>query len=225
MGIVRMGIPKELVKSLISEMSCDMFIETGTYLGDTALWADVYFKKVYTIEYSEEIYAIAKKRISESGRKIELLYGDSRSNLSEIYQEKQESALLWLDAHWCEGDSYGQYDQCPLIDELDIINQANHDDIILIDDARLFLAPPPLPNLIEYYPNMGETVNKLLEVDRYIAVFEDVIFAVPSKYATFFEKLLQEYTTADWNYRGSKKFNDKMKKSKADLKHLLKNWI
>ena len=220
-----MGIPKDVVTSILNMIDCNVFIETGTYRGQTSIWASNHFKEIHTIEFSKEIHAIAKENIKASGKKIHLYFGDSRSNLDKIYKSKSESALLWLDAHWCSGLSYGEEDQCPLIDELDVINKANHDDIILIDDARLFAAPPPLPNETKYYPDLAETVGKLLEIDRYIAIFEDVIFAVPTKHKKFFQDLLQEYTTQEWHKTKASSFREKIVNSKGDLKRLIKNWI
>jgi len=69
--------------------------------------------------------------------------------------------LFWLDAHWSGGDTYGENDECPLMDELKIIFQYRKNYVILIDDARLFMAPPPKPHKIENWPSIKEIVNIL----------------------------------------------------------------
>ena len=52
MGIVHMGPPKELILQLADRYKLRGFIETGTYKGNTAVWAASYFDDVITIEYS-----------------------------------------------------------------------------------------------------------------------------------------------------------------------------
>jgi hypothetical protein len=46
MGIVRWGPPEELVLRFKRASSIDMFIETGTFKGDTASWAAAHFPSV-----------------------------------------------------------------------------------------------------------------------------------------------------------------------------------
>jgi hypothetical protein len=73
-----------------------------------------------------------------------LIYGDSREELGPII-EREDNILFWLDAHWSGGETYGESDQCPLIKELEVIFRYSKEKnfAILIDDVRLFLAPPP----------------------------------------------------------------------------------
>ena len=75
--------------------------------------------------------------------------------------EHKSNSLFWLDTHWCSSNSYGEEDQCPLMKEIEIINTSKADSIILIDDARLFLSPPPLPNSSHFYPGIAEVIEKL----------------------------------------------------------------
>ncbi|MDB5150055.1 MAG: hypothetical protein JWQ57_4075, partial [Mucilaginibacter sp.] len=83
----------------------------------------------------------------------------------------------------------------PLIDELDLLNTFSGDCFILIDDARLFLAPPPLPHNLAQYPDIKQLINKLSEKERFIAIHNDVIFAVPAKYKPNFQQFLQSKVT------------------------------
>jgi hypothetical protein len=101
------------------------------------------------------------------------------------------SALFWLDAHWSGGNTYGQSDTCPILDEIEIINRCKYDSFILIDDARLFLSPPPTPHRIELWPDITAIIAALNSHDhhRYTLVFQDVIIAVPQ----FSKQLVSEY--------------------------------
>lgn len=49
--------------------------------------------------------------------------------------------LFYLDGHWSSGVTGRGASDCPIIPELDaIFARGNHDDVVLIDDARLFCA-------------------------------------------------------------------------------------
>lgn len=180
---------------LANKMGLTVFVEGGTYKGDTALKASQYFEKVITIENSEEMYRLAKERIGSVGN-IEMLQGDTRQNLRTIL-EINDNILFWLDAHWSGGETYGKDDECPLIDELILIFHASKKFVILIDDARMFLAPPPEPHKHEHWPSMKDIVN-VLPKGWDIIVFEDVIYLFPEEVKSEFKKYIQAATTADW---------------------------
>ena len=118
MGLYRVGPPVELLHILQENYAISTFIETGTFQGDTALWASDHFDDVYTIEFSKKIYkdTIAK---FQNRSNINFLFGDSRSRISEIIPNLHKPALFWLDSHWCGGSTYGEEDQCPLLAEIE----------------------------------------------------------------------------------------------------------
>lgn len=180
MGIVRMGPPTELICELRSTFRITRFIETGTFRGDTAYWASKLFEKVITIERSDSIYKQTKLKYGHINN-IEFLYGDTKDKLSEILPNIGTPAIFWLDAHWCGGPSYGKENECPLIQEIEIINRSSYDNFIFIDDARLFMSPPPHPHLINQWPDISMILNSLTLINncRYIVIIEDVIIAAP----------------------------------------------
>jgi hypothetical protein len=92
--------------------------------------------------------------------------------------------------------SYGENDQCPLLDELDILNQSDFEHCILIDDARLFLAPPPFPNSASYYPDIEQLILKLSGKNKvYITILDDVLISVPILIKDKLLPYLQQKTT------------------------------
>ena len=210
-----MGIPQEIVLFLKKKTNSKCFIETGTYYGGTTKWASKYFDQVYTIENSESIFNEVQPILSEFNN-IESFFGHSKDVLPNLINKTNKNTILWLDAHWCSGESYGENDQCPILEELEILNNQNAENCILIDDARLFLSPPPLPNDFKQYPSICE-INRILNKNnnRYIAVFEDVIFAIPSKYQNEFKSYLQKLTTENW-----KNFSIELKKKKSIIYRL-----
>ncbi len=180
MGLVYQGIPKVLATQLQSANSIKTFVETGTYLGNTSLWAANLFEKVITVEFSKSIYEETKNRL-KSTKNIEPLFGDSRQLLPQIVPKLNTPTLFWLDGHWSGDNTSGNENQCPLIDELNAINKSDVAHFILIDDARYLIAPPPIPLRPEQWPTLSDVV-KLLEAGtspRYIAIIEDVVVAVP----------------------------------------------
>ena len=205
-----MGIPQNVVLFLKKETKSNCFIETGTYYGGTTKWASKHFDKVYTVENSESIFKEVQPILS-GFKNIESLFGHSKDVLAKIIGDINTNSIFWLDAHWCSGETYGENDQCPLLEELEIINNQNAENCILIDDARLFLSPPPLPNDFKQYPSLDE-INRILNKNnnRYIAVFEDVIFAIPIHYQNEFKSFLQKLATKNW-----KNYGIELKKKKS----------
>jgi hypothetical protein len=151
-----MGPPIEIIIQLKEVYNIPIFVETGTYYGETAYWASKVFEKVITIEYSSKIYKTVTEKYGGI-KNIEFMFGDSRSMLVDIADKLDTSAIFWLDAHWSGGATYGEIDQCPLIKEIEIINNTGGEHFIFIDDARGFLSPPPLPNSIDIGPNITDS--------------------------------------------------------------------
>lgn len=189
MGAVTFGIPKKLVILIRDHFSIDVFVETGTFRGKTSVWASANFRDVYTIENSRELFDSATRRLSAYSN-IHLLYGNSALQLGKIVSDLTQPAIFWLDAHWCGGETYGNDDPCPLLEEIRIIKQSSGNHIIMIDDARFFLKPPPRPQNSELWPGLREILD-LLNKDKTFFTFvaEDVIVTMPE----VGKKALQEY--------------------------------
>ena len=182
MGLVRFGPPTELIFQLRSAFSIDSFIETGTYRGDTAFWAAGQFAHVVTLEGSEKVFAYASARLKDLPN-VRVLHANSSEALPKIIPMLPKPAIFWLDAHWCGGPTFGQEidNECVLLSELRAIHASPHQHFILIDDARLFLAPPPRPHKPAQWPTIEQVIAAIRQGPReyYIAIFEDVIIAVP----------------------------------------------
>ena len=196
MGIIRMGPPQDILCYLKKTGNIDVLIETGTYYGATAVWAATHFGQVKTIEYSADIYKETSTKHADKTN-IEFRFGDSRQQLAELVPQLQEPVLFWLDAHWCSFGSYGQTDQCPLLDELDIILASPFEHIVLIDDARLFLCPPPAPNLPAHYPDIAAVLKTVSAKNMHSIIYEDVIICVPASMKAVFSAYMHQQVTQD----------------------------
>jgi hypothetical protein len=127
--------------------SCDVFVETGLYIGETIsdLYYNNYFENisnVYSIEIKKEfIEDCLKKFHFLGGEKFHLIHGDSSIELYNITKNHSDQKLFfWLDAHF-SGQGTGlseRYGECPIIYELNSIESLNKKPIILIDDVSLF---------------------------------------------------------------------------------------
>lgn len=181
----------KLVVGLADLFGLRCFVETGTLHGDTSLWAAEHFDRVVTIEASRPYFTRVQQRFSGIA-KITSLHGDSGEKLAGIVPSLPPS-LFFLDAHWCGGESAGQDHECPLLTELALILPWLRKHIVLIDDARLFLRPPPPPHKRSHWPSLDE----ILQISAgltYIVEYQDLLIVAPSVHrdtlATFVHGLL-----------------------------------
>lgn len=123
-----------------------IFIETGTFFGDTIDFFKNSFTKLYSIELSEELAEKAKKRF-ENNINISITQGNSSVELSNILREINQPCIFWLDGHYSSEFWIGKEfirtakgeQNTPIWQELlQIINHQVKNHIILIDDARCF---------------------------------------------------------------------------------------
>jgi hypothetical protein len=115
-----------------------VFVETGTYKGDTTEALRPYFDWLYTIEANDALFSAAKARFAGAPN-VRTLHGDSAALLPHVLGELEQKALFWLDAHWCGNDTFGTYLSAPIMTELEaLFAHKVRDHIILIDDARYF---------------------------------------------------------------------------------------
>ena len=187
-----MGPPTGLILALKRQLTIDDFVETGTYRGDTAAWAAEHFARVATIELSPEYHAAATARF-QTQPQVRVLLGDSGAMLRKVAAELPGSAIFWLDAHWSGLDTAGRETECPLLAELAILNAASVTHTLLVDDARLFAAPPPRPHRAEKWPDLGALLDALRAGGRrHVVMFEDVLIAVPVAERSFLTGWLQD---------------------------------
>ena len=180
---------KFFIKEFIKGNKSLIFIETGTFYGTTSEWASKLFKVVYTIEKETHFFQAAEKKFINTN--VNCINGASSTCLSSILKNIDDTVIFWLDAHWSCEDTSGEEKECPLLEEISIINKWNRDCVILIDDASDFLCSPPKPHKPDHWPSISEVINKLNDIssDRFIVVIHDVIIAVPAPY----RNIIQNY--------------------------------
>ena len=129
---------KTLIIRVAQERKLDLFVETGTFRGEMIDAQMSHFRRLMSIELSEELYQAAIKKFAGCPQ-VQLHQGDSGLKLKEIAAGFQEPALFWLDAHYSGDGTAGGNDDAPILKELSgIAARQQPKDVILIDDARLF---------------------------------------------------------------------------------------
>lgn len=183
MGDVTFGIPIDRAIELRDKYDLKVLVETGTFRAGSTLLVAPHFERVYSIEGDRNRF---EKTQAGLGNKRPLnalfIYGDSRHELARTLVKANAPCLLWLDAHWCGGGAVEAHtlgDECPLREELLAINVSKYarQHVILIDDARLFLAPPPYPHDPAQWMTYAEIEAML--APRRVYVENDVIYAEP----------------------------------------------
>jgi len=201
--LIHGDLPKELMLQLKGKYALEDFIETGTYQGGTAVWAAAHFDRVTTIEFSRSLYEETKAQ-HDGASNLSFLFGDSREALRAIVPTLQQPAIFWLDSHWSGGQTYGQNDECPLLEEIEAITSSVHTHFLFIDDARLFVAPPPRPHRVDQWPTIDKVIGALTSTSHryYIVIIEDVIVAVPQHAQALVASYCQEVNTRAWQEFG-----------------------
>jgi hypothetical protein len=182
MGYIYSGVPRNLLISLKKETGYDNFVETGTFMGNTIIWAASVFANCFTIEINEELSKNASKKI-DCPKNIQFIVGDSKNELNKLTLKLTDKTIFWLDGHYSGEGTGGVEDECPIMKELDSIKNLPNS-IILIDDARFFLGPPPAGHRTSDWPGLDDIFMKLKAnfPNHYITLIDDTIISCPKKY-------------------------------------------
>ena len=172
---------RQIIDTYKQKFELNIFVETGTFLGDTIFYFKNKFEELYSIELSEDLANRAKQRFIND-KNITIIQGDSANVLSSLLQSLNERALFWLDGHYSSEFYYnGEYiitaksdKNTPIEQELDILLSSEFTDIILIDDARLFIG-------VHDYPTIEAIKGKVKTSGKNYSVFidTDIIHIVP----------------------------------------------
>jgi len=134
-----------------------VFIETGTFLGDTIHTFRNDFETLVSFELSSELASKATKRFEDYSH-IQIITGDSGELLPNVLKKFSKPCLFWLDGHYSSeffiGAEFiktakGKKDT-PIIEELTaILHHPIKKHVILIDDARCFNGENDYPTISE----------------------------------------------------------------------------
>jgi hypothetical protein len=134
------------IKEYAHKFSPEIFIETGTYLGDMVEAVRDTFRRIISIEIDPWLAERARKRFSRYPH-ISILQGDSGQLLPNLLTKVTEPCLFWLDAHYSGGITTKGDMETPIVQELQCILRHPAEHVVLIDDARNFVGQNDYPTL------------------------------------------------------------------------------
>lgn len=152
------------------------WIETGTYVGDTAFALSKIAQHVYTIEPEPLLFERAIVRFS-AVQNVDVVFGLSEEKLPMVLERVSGNVNLWLDGHFSEGVTHRGPVETPILEELNVIEghlQRLNRVCVLVDDVRLFepsrtssSAYPPLDLLVDWARK--NNLNWHIEHDIFVA--------------------------------------------------------
>jgi len=149
-----------------------IFIETGTYYGDTVAAIKDLFSSVISIEVDEALYKKACARFA-SEKNVHITHGDCAREMPTILATLHEPAVFWLDGHYSGGETgKGEVEDPIQISLNQIANHSVREHVLLIDDARTFDGR-------EGRPDISDIFEAIKKIDRryVIRVQSDIIVA------------------------------------------------
>ena len=153
-----------------------VFVETGTFLGNTILNIHQLFDKIYTVEASEKSYNLSKKNCNKIPH-AHFYHADSAKWLPEIIKKNNEPALFFLDAHFFlypkQQHLISRKNKMPLMEELKTIKSRKYNDLVVIDDYKWLGRAGAGVN---WQHCSGEDILKLMQPTRHIVWKDYLIF-------------------------------------------------
>ena len=161
-----------------------LWIETGTYYGETTKLLSKISKKTISIEADKNLYETSKKKLKDL-KNVEILNGKSEDLLNKVISENLDfkNICIYLDAHLCQDHlrntkTFGsETTATPILNELEVVSKyiINFEKIVvLIDDIRLFQGS------FQNYPNKNALVdwckenNFLWEIEQDIFICKKI---------------------------------------------------
>jgi len=167
-------IKQRIIKRYAKKFAINVFIETGTFIGDTVMSVRDIFDEIYSIEIDKLLFEKAQEKFATYSH-IHIFHGDSSKVLPLILSKVDKPALFWLDGHYSEGIT-GKGDlNTPILEELNAIalhTITNH--VILIDDARLFdgTTDYPTTEALQKYVAQNFSTHTMIVANDIIQIYK-----------------------------------------------------
>ncbi len=169
---------RALIKGMQEKYRLGTLIETGTYKGDALEYLKNSFPKLISIELVDERFKAAVERFKNDPH-IKLVHGDSGEKLAEVLSAIKTPCMFWLDGHYSGGNTIRAKKDTPIYEEMcAIFNNGIKNNIILIDDARLFLGRYDYP----WLHDLKREVDKLSKNSYKMSVEKDIIVLMPKEH-------------------------------------------
>ena len=153
------------IKSVAHRTGAKQMIETGTYLGNTAMRCSFHFDHVYTIELDGQLATQAASYLKPRPN-VDVISGDALIELPKILAKPEATDLLvFLDGHFSGGRTALGDQAEPACDEIEIL--AKYRDkvrAIVIDDFRCFGVNADWPTKAELLNSIERHFNDEYEI-------------------------------------------------------------
>jgi len=135
-----------------------IWVETGTFQGDTTQFLADTAKVVHSIEPEPTLFKLAAERF-KSTPNVQLHFGLSENVLPDLLQELTGDVNFWLDGHYSGGITHKGPIETPIVQELETIERYREHFAplsVMIDDIRCFH-----PHIQEFssYPDLEFIVD------------------------------------------------------------------
>ena len=155
-----------------------LWIETGTYYGETTKLLSKISKKTISIEADKNLFENSNK-ILKNLKNVEILNGKSEDLLDKVISKNLnfKNVCIYLDAHLCQDHlkntkTFGNENTAtPILNELEIVSKyvaSFKKIVVLIDDIRLFQGK------FQNYPDKNTLVNWCEENDFLWEIEQDI---------------------------------------------------
>lgn len=135
-----------------------IWVETGTFLGETTALLARHATHVYSLEPAQKLYERAAKKFGSNPR-VTIIGQPSEQVFPELLPKLTGPVNFWLDGHYSAGPTFKGAIDTPIREELAAI-AANLKKlspvVVLVDDIRAF--NPSVPGS-ESYPALDELVD------------------------------------------------------------------
>ncbi|MBE7413997.1 MAG: hypothetical protein HS130_01690 [Deltaproteobacteria bacterium] len=149
-----------------------VFVETGTYNGETVAEMKAFFDRVISIEIDEGLYRKAKERFRNDGN-VAIVHADCVKGLPEVLAGIRGPAVFWLDGHYSGGGTGKGEVEDPILISLEQIGRHSvKEHTVFIDDARTFDGMEGRPDISEVFAKL-KSINK----DYVLRIQSDIIIA------------------------------------------------
>lgn len=143
------AIKRDVILEHARRAGLEVFIETGTFFGDTLAAVQHQFRELHSIELSAKLHRKARQRFADQPR-VHLVLGDSGEQLPRLLERLAEPALFWLDGHFSGGVTARGSSDTPISRELSaVLAHPVREHVVLIDDARLFGTARDYPSVAQ----------------------------------------------------------------------------
>jgi hypothetical protein len=130
---------REHLLSLVRHRDLRVFVESGTYLGESVEFLRPHMDRIVTVEVEPKLHADADAKFAGDPA-IDVRFGDALDLIPAIVRELDQPALIWLDGHF----SGGVTGQGEFVEPAQAILEKFADapppagSTVVIDDLRMF---------------------------------------------------------------------------------------